>query len=224
MQPPKTNTKYYIDLNEFMTVQYMPVHFPKLRLGFCFPENLVQVRDMTMDATFDFIDNVLAARLGKNIDPEEYFVDNYYVYLTAKCRYVKPEANLNRTGWHIDAFGQPEDANYVWCDAVPTLYVQGDIGEVPKDDVTSLEYFEEVVQEMEHKRVIPNTLYHFGHNVLHTTAPVLHPCVRQFVKISFSPYPYNLRGNAHNYLFNYNWYMYNRLETRNDPIRGLSKN
>lgn len=41
--------------------------------------------------------------------------------------------------------------------------------------------------------------------------------MRQYVKISLSDHRYNLENNSHNYLFDYDWPMFGREATRNDP-------
>ena len=43
------------------------------------------------------------------------------------------------------------------------------------------------------------------------------PCFRTFFKLSFSKDKYDLKGNSHNYLFDYNWEMRERKENRNIP-------
>jgi hypothetical protein len=41
--------------------------------------------------------------------------------------------------------------------------------------------------------------------------------MRSFLKISLSHQKYNLVGNSHNYLFDYNWDLHDRDTLRNDP-------
>ena len=44
---------------------------------------------------------------------------------------------------------------------------------------------------------------------------------RTFIKVSFSDQKYNLKGNTHNYLFDYEWDMIDRSVSRNDPTGGV---
>ncbi len=63
-----------------------------------------------------------------------------------------------------------------------------------------------------------NTLLRLDQYVIHRVAPNAAPGYRAFVKISVSKARYNLKGNAHNYLLNYEWEMHSRDATRNHPV------
>jgi hypothetical protein len=41
--------------------------------------------------------------------------------------------------------------------------------------------------------------------------------MRRFVKVSLSSHRYNLIGNSHNHLLDYDWQMFPRDAARNDP-------
>jgi hypothetical protein len=64
-----------------------------------------------------------------------------------------------------------------------------------------------------------NTLIRLDQSVIHRVAISNDGCVRAFVKISASKNKYNLAGNAHNYLFDYDWEMVQRDEKRNHPFK-----
>jgi hypothetical protein len=75
------------------------------------------------------------------------------------------------------------------------------------------------------KQAIPFNNYSYRENQLlrlnqyniHKVAPVTEVGMRTFLKLSFSKDKYDLIGNSHNYLIDYNWEMKNRKEHRNIP-------
>jgi hypothetical protein len=61
-------------------------------------------------------------------------------------------------------------------------------------------------------------LYKLNPFVVHATPIIQEPGeMRSFVKVSVSKHRYNLVGNSHNYLFDYEWEMFERTDVRNDP-------
>ncbi len=62
-----------------------------------------------------------------------------------------------------------------------------------------------------------NTLLRLDQFVIHKASDTPYKGVRTFVKISFSKDKYDLEGNSHNYLLNYNWTMRPRQNYRNIP-------
>lgn len=199
LTPPIKISEIKLDLKEYMTVQYLPVKMAGSDL-IKLPPNLECLREMIMQTEFE-LDEI--------------------VYVTAKYRYVSPTVSMNRGGWHIDAFGEEGDKNYLWCDSYPTRYVLGEIPEI-KDHRESMAFFEGFAMGRRHYFCQPNTLYRLDQSCLHATQDIPEAGYRQFVKISVSKKQYNLKGNAHNYLFDYDWKLYDREKLRNDPINGNS--
>ena len=159
------------------------------------------------------------------------WLDDSYIYVTARRGYATPGNPLNRPGWHCDGFGT-DDVNYIWSDAFPTRFAVGDFGAVSEDHVLSAKHFDALCgaaigyggQFDYHAGSIvlydaePGALYRLDPFVVHSTPIIPAPGgERSFLKISFSHDKYNLRGNSHNYLFDYGWHMWDRAEVRNDP-------
>lgn len=181
---------------EMMFVQYLPIGMPNTPIRV--PENLA--------CFWPIIDAVL--RDGK-------VGDDNYVYLTAKHLYVTPDNMGNRPGWHSDGFGT-DDLNYIWCDAAPTEFC---VQPFTLSDDCALS-MHEMEQQANEKNVIVypvKTLLKLDSGVIHRVAAGGIAGYRTFVKISISKDQYNLKGNAHNYLFDYEWEMHERQATRNHP-------
>jgi hypothetical protein len=139
-----------------------------------------------------------------------------YVYLTVKHLYVTPSNMGNRPGWHSDGFGT-DDINYIWCDQYPTEFCIQDFS-ITEDCETSLKEMEDQARVLNIKTYGENTLLRLDKYNIHRT-PVIGEGYRTFVKISISKNRYNLKGNAHNYLFDYDWEMMLRSDIRNHPSK-----
>lgn len=205
-----------LDWNEFMHYLYLPVWMPG-EGGVRLPERLSFLSHPLNLACF----TEHQRRGGHD------WLDDHHVYVTARRGYASPGNPLNRPGWHCDGFGT-EDVNYIWTDRFPTRFAVGDFGEVSGDHVESAREFDVFAGaaadnggELGTVRVYdgePSTLYRLDPFVVHST-PLIPPPggERSFLKISFSRDRYNLRGNSHNFLFDYDWKMWDRAEVRNDP-------
>lgn len=139
-----------------------------------------------------------------------------YIYVTVKYTYVSEGCSSNRPGWHIDGYGS-DDVNYIWYDKFPTEIMKGTIPNLSEDHEESLKQME----EYEPKEIITfpeNSLLRLDNTIIHRVAPIKESGMRAFVKITLSKHKYNLKGNAHNYLFDYDWKMYDRKESRNHPF------
>lgn len=207
---PKDIAQVKIDLREFVTYLYLPI---KIEGSFLkIPKRLSPIKPLVKFAMNDRWDS-----LGD---------EDMHIYLTVKRNFASPGNPLNRPGWHCDGFGT-DDINYIWTDVFPTRLWEGDPEQVlsepvSKSHIDSLGQFEllaeghpEGVREIE-----TNTLVRLDPYVIHT--PPLIPApggMRTFVKISFSRHRYNLIGNSHNYLLDYDWEMHPRDVLRNDPSR-----
>jgi hypothetical protein len=197
------------DFHEYMHYMYLPVRMPRFRNSplrpVRLPERLAFARDMVWEA----------------INREERVYGNEwdYVYLTARRGYATPGNPLNRPGWHADGFGT-DDINYVWTDRFPTLFAEQEFDDVSPDHLVSIAQFESQIR--------PETVVTYGDNLIMRLDPyVIHASPeipapggeRSFLKVSFSNSRYNLIGNSHNYMFDYDWPMHSRTAVRNDPAR-----
>lgn len=179
-----------ISTPELMFVQYMPVRMPHTNLRL--PPHL---------QTFE----PLLEQVG--------WEDDDYVYLTAKYLFVVPGDVGNRPGWHLDGFGS-EDVNFIWYNSMPTEFCVQDF-EISEEHEQSMIDMEEQVKPENIRTYPPGTLLCLTKSMVHRTALCTKGHYRTFVKISLSKSQYNLKGNAHNYLFDYAWDMKERGEVRN---------
>lgn len=198
--PPRRIGEFHPVFKEMCFYQYLPVKLAGSD-NVAIPERLEPFRAMVDEAM-----------VHANHDD--------HIYLTVKRGWATTENPLNRPGWHVDAWGHPEDRNLVWCDRFPTRYIWGDIGNVPAEDEIALARFEAAGAEFPDHYVEEEVLYEFGQAVVHATPIIDDPGLRTFVKLSISPHRYNLEGNSHNFLLDYDWPMYPRADVRNDPIAG----
>lgn len=139
------------------------------------------------------------------------------VYLTAKHLYAKPGCPINRPGYHSDGF-MTDDINYIWCDVYPTIFNSSPYSLTMHHEYSLQEMEEQSLKEKE-IQYQPYELLRLTQFNIHKVAEIEKPCLRTFVKISFSYDKYNLIGNSHNFLLNYDWEMKPREETRNHPIK-----
>lgn len=199
--------------DEFMHYLYLPIHMPEHEipegqtLGFRVPERLAFLRDAIDRACIDYV-----VALGGNLN-------DVYVYVTARRGFATPDNPINRPGWHCDGFGT-DDINYVWFDRFPTLVAHQRFERISKSHITSARQFENQAWEGAIRELMEYTIYRFSPYVVHA-APCgsipAHGAMRSFLKISISEHRYNLIGNSHNYLFDYDWPMHDRSDVRNDP-------
>ncbi len=194
---------FEIKLTEMMFYQYLPIKMP-CNYIVCIDERLMCFEDLLDTTMYDFV-----LKFGMEA------LKDSYVYLTAKHLYQAPNQSFNRMGYHSDGF-LTDDINYIWCDKNPTIF-NTTAFDLSQDDMISL-------QEME-DQALPSNEVTFGENELlrlnqfniHKVAPDSTGGMRAFVKVSFSKDKYNLVGNSHNYTFDYDWEMKERMTTRNIP-------
>jgi hypothetical protein len=148
-------------------------------------------------------------------------VEQKFVYLSVVHGFATPGNALNRPGWHCDGFGT-EDINYVWWDGPGTRFAVGDFKDIDSGHVDSMRQFEEQIPLVARVYTPPqHVFYRINPYVVHAVPEIEPPgCWRTFVKVSVSTERYNLAGNSHNWLFNYDWKMHDRGAVRNDPIYG----
>lgn len=204
-EPIEIASDVIVDNSEMYFYQYLPIHITGGYVAL--PPQLTKFNPLIWECIRDFKN-----KLGKN-----WF--EYKIYLTAKCLYVKGGKNLNREGWHCDGF-MSEDINYIWCDCIPTEYVTGSF-ELIQDHKESIEQMNKLLHKSDPLKCKPNSIYRLDETVIHR-CDYNHSkdaVLRHFVKVSFSKEKYNLKGNSHNYLLDYNWEMKDRDAYRNHPIK-----
>lgn len=194
---PRSLGKVIIDCPEYVYHMYMPIKMangPDVRI----PQHL--------QCFWHIVERVLYLGGAKG----------KYVYLSVKKMHVAAGQTANRPGWHIDGYGT-DDTNFIWSDCLPTEFVTGEF-QLSDDHAVSLAQ----MQEQANGRMV----HSFGNcellmleaDSVHRVALCEQDCVRTFVKVSLSTERYNLKGNARNYLFDYDWPMVDRLAQRNHPV------
>lgn len=174
-------------------------------------------------------------------------LDDPYVYVTARRGFATPGNPLNRPGWHCDDFGGTDlNYIWTDAFPTRVLRSHVDLG-LPTDDAASLTAMEMLAEEARDLIVeqrardevfglrpalepspdeesawitdVPlRTLLRLTPYVIHDTPVIPEPGgMRSFVKISVSTHRYNLLGNSHNHLLDYDWPMYDRAAVRNQP-------
>ncbi len=201
-----------VNLNEVMYYLYLPVfiagqYTQNLKDNLRLPRNVRPVRPLVMDAV------IREGREGRHWK---------YVYLSARKGWATPDNPLNRPGWHCDGFGGP-DMNYVWWSGASTrFFVDPNLPlRVSDDHIISMSQFESVAERWPNNVETRESkhLYQIDRYTIHATPLLTEGQMRQYVKISFSNDRYNLYGNSHNYLFDYDWPMVDRELIRNDTSK-----
>lgn len=193
---PKILGEFDLEPSEFCYVQYLPIALP--RSAIAVPDNLKWVQPL-----LDAIDKQYQIR----------YTD--HVYLTVKNFFVSGPDVGNRPGWHSDGFGT-DDLNYIWCDRSPTEFAIQPFKLSADCSISMQEMEDQFIQGTEFVYP-PKTLLLLDQGVIHRTPTHCEPGYRTFVKISISKHRYNLKGNAHNHLLNYDWEMVERNVERNHP-------
>jgi hypothetical protein len=186
---------------EYLYYQYLPI---KLKDG-----------KITLEERLEpFLDLIYTCEENFLIDHTFEDYDNHYVYLTVKNLYQTNKCGFNREGFHSDGF-LSDDINYIWSNYQPTIFNDSKFN-LSQDDQKSLD-------EMNFQAKPENDFTYPVDSILKLDQYVIHRVgdiqegLRCFVKVSFSKNRYNLEGNSHNYLLDYNWQMCPRKLTRNIP-------
>jgi len=192
---------------------YPSIRLPEMMAYLYLPVCMGNDTDVRLPPNLSCVRPLVARAMQDGYQPGD------YVYVSAKRLYVTPDNPGNRPGWHCDGFGSERDLNYVWADVFPTRYAVQEFENISTDHEDSTRQFEEQINLRAIQSGIPYELARIDTEVVHTTPLIPAPGrERQFVKISISPEKYNLEGNSHNYLFEYDWRLFRRSEIRNDPI------
>lgn len=188
---------------EFMHYCYLPVKFP---------DSLDDRMDVRLPERLRFLRSLVCDIIGREMWTG-------YVYVTARRGYAAPTDPLNRPGWHTDGFGTT-DINYIWTDRWPTQFFLGTYGGISDDHIRSAEQFAYGASYMPNRITTypAKQVLRLDSTMIHSTPEIPEPGgMRSFFKISLSGQKYNLVGNSHNYLFEYDWDMHDRDTLRNDP-------
>lgn len=210
-KPVEIASDVIIDKSEMYFYQYLPVKLKDSFNDFAIPERLSCIEELYIKCCNDFLEYFCKGDLK--------IYDKYYIYVTAKCLYVKGGENFNRMGWHCDGF-MSNDINYIWSDCIPTEYVTGEF-DIVQDHQKSIEQMNRLFYHSEPLKCKPNSIYRLDETVIHRCGYNTNreSVLRHFVKVSFSKDKYNLKGNSHNYLLDYNWDMKERELFRNHPSK-----
>jgi hypothetical protein len=183
---------------EFMHVQYMPVVMNgMIRI----PYNLEWLEPLVYVVMEDLDDSY----------------EGHYIYVTAKHGYVGEGSHQNRPGWHIDGYGT-DDLNYIWYDRCPTEFLDQNMV-LPEDHELSMAEMGRLADPENIVCYHSKLVLKLDNTVVHRVSPSPVAGLRTFVKISVSEHKYNLKGNAYNYLFDYDWEMHERKHERNHPTK-----
>lgn len=209
-QLPTALGEYKIECKEMMFYQYLPI---KMAYDSGVP---------TYEPRLKCFDSLIAKAMSD-------FLGNYgyleytasYFYFTAKYMYQAPNTSYNRMGYHSDGF-MTNDINYVWCDKYPTVFNSSKFN-LTQDDTLSIAEMEAQAKHENEVTYPENTLLRLDQFNIHKVAFVGVGCMRTFVKISVSKDKYDLIGNSHNYLLDYDWKMKERRPERNIPQSNLTQ-
>lgn len=201
---PKSLGVHAVDVNEMLFYQYLPIKLANET------QPLVEARLWPFNS---MIGTICCDFVG------EYGLDSYkasYIYLTAKNLWQNPNCEFNRPGWHSDGF-LTNDINYIWCNNNPTTFNSSDFN-IPLDHKESIIEMGKQAIPSNNIRFSDNELLRLNQFNIHKVTEIKTVGIRCFVKVSFSKEKYNLIGNSHNYLLDYEWDMQPRKIERNHPV------
>lgn len=200
---PKQLGVYKVNCPEMMFYQYLPI-----KMAGC--------TEPSMEQRLNPFSNLLGTILCDFVGTYglNRFVDSY-VYVTAKKLFNTPGCPFNREGWHSDGF-MTDDVNYIWSDCYGTIFNSSPFN-LTMDDSGSLVEMERQADPENNFQYPDGTLLRLDQFNIHKVAPLYETKLRTFLKCSFSKDRYDLEGNSHNYLLDYNWEMRKRNSKRNIP-------
>ena len=207
---------------EFMHYLYLPVRIPY--------DDITSGGPFALPPRLEFLMPTIWRVLEDAQEAADH-LDDPYVYVTARRGFATPGNPLNRPGWHCDDFGGT-DLNYTWCDRYPTRILRAtdplSISESDADSMQDMAWWANLAETGTHldpsnpglwiEEVPLNTVMRLTPQVVHDTPLIPDPGgMRSFFKISVSTHRYDLIGNSHNYLLDYDWPMVSRESLRNQP-------
>lgn len=196
---PKLLGNFDLEVSEMMLYMYLPIKMPG-SADFYIPQRLETFRPLIW-ASIDAVG-------------DDDFVEACYLYITAKHIYVTADNKGNRPGWHSDGF-MTDDYNFIWSDMCPTEFAIQPMRLI-QDELLSIDQMQSEI-DSENVIMYPNNhlLMLDQYNIHRVSESENYSGMRTFVKISLSKNKYNLEGNSHNYLMDYRWDMFKRVEHRN---------
>jgi hypothetical protein len=210
--PPKVLGEIDLQPTEHMLYLYLPIRIAGKPGPARLPQNLKYLQP-------------LLQRVYRDCVAQDLYLINRHIYVTVKTCWVEPGAPGNRPGWHADGYGSNGDLNYIWYNMNPTQFAVMPFYNIPDDDYASMQEMERQINALPHRMYAPETdpireypcktLLRLNESVVHRVNPRPKAGLRTFIKVSVSKHKYNLRGNSHNYLLDYNWEMHDRQELRN---------
>ena len=192
-----------LDIDEMMFYLYLPIKM-KGDVHWKIPPRLKVFKTLIIESIKDLIET----------KGHQHFQDNY-IYISAKNLFVTPDNVGGRPGYHIDGF-MTDDLSYIWCDKAPTIFNSGDF-------ILTLDHAQSMIEmELQTRKEKEYTMNNFDllridNTVVHRTPDIAKPGMRCFFKLNVSKEKYNLKGNSHNYEFEYDWNLHDRSEVRNEP-------
>jgi len=196
---------YECKVQEMFFYQYLPIKLS----GQINPtyEDRLKIFDLIVGvACCDFIGTY---GLNKYVDSN--------IYITAKHLYQIPNCEFNRAGWHSDGF-MSDDINYIWSNNNPTTFNNSEFN-LTQNHLVSLSEMNSQAFPSNNIRYNDGELLRLTQYNIHKVTSIKEPCMRAFLKLSFSNEKYNLIGNSHNSLLDYSWDMKPRSVERNHPIK-----
>lgn len=193
---PEVIGNYQLEVHEMMLYLYMPISMPS-HYECAFPLRLKPFAEVIWESMNH------ETRLGNHFD---------YWYVTAKHRYVTPDS-MNRPGWHCDGF-MTDDVNYIWSDCVPTEFAFQYL-ELTQDDAISMQEMEDQIKAENIRTYEAGDLLRLTQEHVHRVPVCDYSGMRTFFKLTGSNSKFDLKGNTHNYLIDYDWPMRERKEDRN---------
>jgi hypothetical protein len=202
-EPQVFNTPIEIKDNQSKYFLYMPIKMPY---------SYIKIPSILKDY------EPLVLKAIKNEEANHQSILDLYVYLSVEVSPVKAGMTQKRPGWHTDGF-LTDDINYIWHNDLPTEFCIQEFT-IALDHNVSMEQFTKHARNDFIKTYPVNKLMRLTDENVHRCAlATKHIQSRIFVKVSFSKEKYNLKGNTHNPLFDYEWVMHDRQEVRNCPIK-----
>lgn len=192
-----------VNCKEMMFYQYLPI-----KLG----DSLRPMFEERLNCFTEIIE-VITDNYIRTFGWEDYCKS--YVYLTARHLYQEPGMSFNRPGYHSDGF-LTDDINYIWSNNHSTIFNISDF-ELTEDNIWSLTEMDDQAKKENEITYPDGSLLRLNQFNIHKVAPIIKPCMRTFLKLSFSKDRYDLLGNSHNYLLDYEWHMKERKVERNIP-------
>ena len=200
---PKDLGVIEIDCPEMLFYQYLPIKL----IGQTEPiveERLKCFEPLIGACCCDFIADYGLSR----------YMDSF-IYLTVKRLYQGKGYSFNRKGYHSDGF-LTNDINYLWSNSLPTVFNFGKF-DLSLDDDTSMAEMEQQAKKENEFSYPKGSLLRLDQFVIHKVSDEEIEEIRTFAKVSFSKDKYDLKGNAKNYLLDYDWKMRERQNKRNIP-------